>query len=127
VAGEGSERARFEGSADVRFVGRVGEERLAELRAGARVALMPSLTGETFGLAAAEAMAAGVPVAASQIGALPELVPREWLSEPGDAAALARTVAALAGDAGAGERALAHVRALLDPRALAATLAAIYS
>ena len=100
---------------------------LAELRAGASVALMPSLTGETFGLAAAEAMAAGVPVAASDIGALRELVPRAWLSPPGDPAALARTIGSLREDAGAGELALERVRALLDPATLAATLAGIYS
>jgi glycosyltransferase involved in cell wall biosynthesis len=98
-----------------------------ELRAGARVALMPSLTSETFGLAAAEAMAAGVPVAASAIGALPELVPPAWCSAPGDAGALAVTVAALAADPAAGEQALAAARELLDPRRLAARLAAVYA
>ena len=103
------------------------ERTLAELRAGAALALMPSRTAETFGMAAAEAMAAGLPVAASDIGALPELVPRDWLSAPGDAAALAGTIGALAADPGAGPRALAHARAILDPERLAATLASIYS
>ena len=88
---------------------------------------MPSLTAETFGLAAAEAMASGVPVAGSDIGALGELVPRDWLTAPGDAAALARTISALRDDAGAGPRALARARELLDPGRLAATLARIYS
>ena len=41
---------------------------------------MPSLASETFGLAAAEALAAGLPVAASDIGALPELLPADWLT-----------------------------------------------
>src|SRR5262249_10763898 len=89
VAGDGSERARHDGAAGVSFVGLVGDERLAELRAGARVVLMPSLAGETFGLAAAEAMAAGLPVAGSAVGALPELIPGDWLVPPGDASALA--------------------------------------
>ena len=40
---------------------------------GAAIALVPSRSAETFGLAAAEAMAAGLPVAASRVGALPEL------------------------------------------------------
>ena len=127
VAGEGSQRARFEGAPDVTFVGHVSAARLDELRAGARLALMPSLTAETFGLAAAEAMAAGVPVAAASIGALPELVPAEWLTPPGDARALADTVAMLAADPSAGARARERVGVLLDPGRLAATLAAIYS
>jgi glycosyltransferase involved in cell wall biosynthesis len=127
VAGDGSQRATFAGVPHVRFTGRVSTAELAALRAGASVALMPSLTSETFGLAAAEAMAAGVPVAASAIGALPELIPAEWLSRPGDAAALSATAAALAADATAGPRALATVRERLDPARLAAGLAAIYA
>jgi glycosyltransferase involved in cell wall biosynthesis len=127
VAGGGSERERFEATPNVTFAGQLAEPKLAELRAGAMLALMPSRTAETFGMAAAEAMASGLPVAASDIGALPELIPREWLSAPGDAAALARTIGALATDPGAGARALAHARALLDPGRLAATLASIYS
>ena len=126
VAGEGSERARFDGSAGVTFVGRVDEAELARLRERARIALMPSLTSETFGLAAAEAMAAGLPVAGSAIGALPELVPGEWLAPAGDAGALAQTITAIAADAGAGERALAHARSVLDPVAIGAALASIY-
>jgi glycosyltransferase involved in cell wall biosynthesis len=127
VAGEGSQRAVHEGAPGVTFAGRVDQGELARLRAGARLALMPSLTSETFGLAAAESMAAGLPVAASDIGALGELVPREWLSAPGDAAALARTVEALAGDPSAGETALRTVRDRLDPARIASTLAAVYS
>jgi glycosyltransferase involved in cell wall biosynthesis len=127
VAGEGSERSLHEGAPGVTFAGSVDAEALAKLRTGARLAVMPSLTAETFGLAAAEALAAGLPVAASDIGALRELVPREWLSAPGDAAALAQTVAALAGDPAAGETALAAARERLDPGRIASTLAAIYS
>ena len=127
VAGEGSERRRFDAAPNVNFAGQVSEPKLAELRQGARLALMPSRSAETFGLAAAQAMAAGLPVAASDIGALPELIPREWLSAPGDAAALARTIGYLIEDPGAGARALSGARALLDPGRLAATLAAIYS
>jgi glycosyltransferase involved in cell wall biosynthesis len=124
VAGEGSERARFEGAPGVTFAGRLGERELAALRAGARIALVPSLAAETFGLAAAEALAAGLPVAASDVGALPELVPAEWLVPPGDAAALAATIERIAADPAAGAR--ARERAL-DPLRLAATLAEIYS
>jgi glycosyltransferase involved in cell wall biosynthesis len=127
VAGAGSQRPRFDGAPDVRFAGLVPEGELASLRAGAKLALMPSLTAETFGLAAAEAMSAGLPVAGSDIGALPELIPARWLSPPGDAPALAATIAALAADPDAGEVALTTARGLLDPGALAARLASIYA
>ncbi len=82
VAGDGPERDALQaraGDGDVRFAGQVDDAELQRLRAGAALAIVPSRSAETFGLAAAEAMAAGVPVVASRIGALPELV------EPGRA------------------------------------------
>jgi glycosyltransferase involved in cell wall biosynthesis len=129
VAGEGPERAALLARAaggDVRLVGRVGDEELARLRAGAAIALAPSRSAETFGLAAAEAMAAGVPVAASRVGALAELVEREGLVPAGDADALARAVASLAGDRSAGERGRERVRSMCAPEVVAEALAAIY-
>lgn len=127
VAGEGPERARLAGAAaGVRFVGRVNPVRLRELRAGAIVALVPSLFAETFGLAAAEAMAAGVPVAASRIGALPELVPQQWLAEPGDAASLAAAIRRILADPGAPRRALERARGSTAPEVVAPALAAAY-
>jgi glycosyltransferase involved in cell wall biosynthesis len=129
VAGDGPERGaltRHAGEAQVRFVGRVDDARLAELRAGAALALVPSRSAETFGLAAAEAMAAGLPVAASRVGALPELVGEEGLVPAGDAAALARAIECLREDAGAGSRARTRVRDLCDPDVVAAQLAAMY-
>jgi glycosyltransferase involved in cell wall biosynthesis len=129
VAGEGPERARLgeRGRAgEVRFVGRVDDARLAELRAGAALALVPSRSAETFGLAAAEAMAAGLPVAASRVGALPELVGEEGLVAPGDAHALAGAIERLCGDPGAGERARSRVRSICAPEVVAARLAEVY-
>jgi glycosyltransferase involved in cell wall biosynthesis len=130
IAGDGPLRAsleaRFGGSA-VRFVGRVGEAELALLRQGAGVALAPSRSAETFGLAAAEAMAAGLPVAGSRIGALPELVPDEWLAAPGDAAGLAERILRLRGNAGAGAEALDRARRVCAPEVVAPALAAVYA
>jgi glycosyltransferase involved in cell wall biosynthesis len=129
IAGDGPERgALAEGAsgADVRFVGRVADAELARLRAGASVALVPSRSAETFGLAAAEAMAAGVPVAASRVGALPELVAEEGLVPADDAAALADALTRLAADAAAGQRACERVRRLCAPELVAQHLAAIY-
>jgi N-acetyl-alpha-D-glucosaminyl L-malate synthase BshA len=55
---------------DVRFLGK--QEPVEEILSIADVFLMPS-GSETFGLAALEAMACGVPVVSSDIGGLPEL------------------------------------------------------
>jgi glycosyltransferase involved in cell wall biosynthesis len=130
VAGDGplepELRARAAG-ADVHFAGRVPPDRLDRLRAGASVAIVPSRSAETFGLAAAEAMAAGLPVAATRIGALPELVPADQLAPPGDAAALGALARRVRGDervAGAG---LEAVRRIAAPDVVAPALAAAYA
>jgi glycosyltransferase involved in cell wall biosynthesis len=55
------------------------------------VVVVPSIEPEPFGLVAAEAMAAGLPVIASRIGALPEVVDDDHtgiLVDPGDATSL---------------------------------------
>ena len=109
VAGDGPERAALEArtralGATADFRGRVSSAELRRLRARAAVAVVPSRSAETFGLAAAEAMNAGLPVAASRIGALPELVPDEWLAPPGDADTLAAVIARVAREPGAGPR-----------------------
>jgi glycosyltransferase involved in cell wall biosynthesis len=143
VAGDGPERERLEqlaaagasaggagASADtagqVRFVGHVDDAALAALRATASVAVVPSRSAETFGLAAAEAMAVGLPVAATRVGALPELVPDDWLAPAGDELSLAAVISRLYADQTAGARAVAGARALTAPETVAAALAAVY-
>jgi glycosyltransferase involved in cell wall biosynthesis len=129
VAGDGPElealRAHARG-ANVEFVGRVDDEAVARLRRRAAVALVPSRSAETFGLAAAEALAAGVPVVASRIGALPDLVDEDALVPPDDAAALAAALARVAGDRRAGERGRERVSALCAPAVVARGLAEAY-
>jgi glycosyltransferase involved in cell wall biosynthesis len=129
VAGEGPDyaslRERVRGT-DVRFVGRVDDAELAALRRGAAIALAPSRSAETFGLAAAEAMAAGLPVAASRVGALCELVEADGLVPPGNPRALAGAIGRLAGDRAAGQRGQQRVRALCAPQAVAHALCRIY-
>jgi glycosyltransferase involved in cell wall biosynthesis len=112
--------------ADVTFVARVDDAALARLRAQAAVALVPSRAHETFGLAALEAMAAGLPVVATRTGALAELegdvalVPRE------DAPALAAAALAQAADPAAPAAARAAARRRAAPDVIAPRLAALY-
>lgn len=63
----------------------------ARLLMGADLVVVPSVWQEAFGLAALEPMAAGVPVIASRVGGIPEIVrdgETGLLVEPGDEAAL---------------------------------------
>jgi glycosyltransferase involved in cell wall biosynthesis len=135
IAGDGPQRAELEtraarghgvAGASVRFVGRVDDAELQRLRAGASIALVPSRSAETFGLAAAEAMACGLPVIASRVGALPDLLGEDGLVPAGDVAALAHAIARFAGDRALGERGLRRVRELCAPDVVAASLAELY-
>ena len=129
VAGDGPQAAELRSQAagaDVRFTGRVSPEELDALRREAAVAVVPSRYAEILPLAALEAMAAGLPLAASRAGGLAEVVPAEGLYPPGDVAALAGRMTALWGDAAAGERALAAARELTAPEVVATQLRAIY-
>jgi glycosyltransferase involved in cell wall biosynthesis len=129
IAGDGPERDSLAASArghDVRLLGRVDESELQRLRAAAAIAVVPSRAAETFGLAAAEAMAGGLPVAASRVGALPELLSQDALATAGDAASLAGAIERQLEDAQASQRARARVAALCSPDRIAASLAEIY-
>ncbi|MGH7474683.1 MAG: glycosyltransferase family 4 protein [Longimicrobiales bacterium] len=85
----------------VRLLGPVSDRERTELLAGAEILVMPSRF-EGFGLVAAEALAAGVPVVASHAGALAEVVPPDVgvLVEPGDVAGLATVLTSLLADEG---------------------------
>ncbi len=94
LAGDGPERPRVEAEVqrlglqrDVAFVGATRD--LAPLLRSSDLFLLPSET-ESFGLAALEAMSSGLPVIATRVGGLPEVVGEGGLLFPvGDCDAMA--------------------------------------
>jgi glycosyltransferase involved in cell wall biosynthesis len=75
IVGDGEERTNLERLAprSARFLGAVAADRVTELLAHARALLIPSRS-EGLPRVVVEAFAAGVPVVASRVGGLPELV-----------------------------------------------------
>ena len=137
MAGEDPERLearRVHGTplADcVRFVGRQDAAAMPALYADADLLLLPSRR-EVSPMALLEAMSAGLPVVASRVGAIPEVLGDAGgaLIDAGDASGLARAVIALARDParrariGAANRARAIAE--FDHARLGARLAALY-
>jgi glycosyltransferase involved in cell wall biosynthesis len=86
----------------VSFKGHVAHSRLSDHYRNADVLINPSLS-EAFGMSLVEAMAAGVPVVATRVGGVPEVVEdgkTGLLVEPGDASALAGAILRLLTDDG---------------------------
>ena len=81
IVGSGPEKNGLEKLIDklnlqstVSLTGRLSKEELEDAYASARIVVVPSIWPEVFGLVAAEALIRGIPVVASNIGALPEIV-----------------------------------------------------
>jgi glycosyltransferase involved in cell wall biosynthesis len=92
---------------DATFVMTHSSAELAAFYRGARIIVVPSIWSETFGIVAAEAMSHGIPVVASRIGALPEVVrdgETGLLAEPGDASDFAEKISRLWNDASLARR-----------------------
>jgi len=79
--------------ADIRYGGHVGQAELAAEIGKASALLFTPMWSEPFGLAAAEAMACGLPVAAFDNGAAREVIgPGGHFARPGDVAGLAQAL-----------------------------------
>jgi glycosyltransferase involved in cell wall biosynthesis len=89
--------ARLGLNGQVAFLGPVDASARRKLLRDADVFLLPS-HAEGMPNAVLEAMAAGLPVIATPVGALPEMLPEGVLVPPGDASAIARAVLDLARD-----------------------------
>jgi glycosyltransferase involved in cell wall biosynthesis len=80
IAGDGPLRAELEacakgrGLTDVQFLGRLGRSEAIETIKRARFLVLPSLWYEGFPMVLVESFACGVPVLASRLGAMEELV-----------------------------------------------------
>jgi glycosyltransferase involved in cell wall biosynthesis len=104
IAGDGPEGDELRPLAPegVRFLGAVEAARMPELVAGARALVLPSIWYEGAPRSVLEAYAAGVPVIASSIGGLPDLVEDTvtgLLVPPRDSASLAAAIERLSDDA----------------------------
>ena len=104
VMGEGAERDRCQQMIppslrpEVMFVGAVAEAEKARYHASADVFVAPNVGGESFGIILLEAMAAGLPVVASDIPGFRSVMSdglQGRLVPPGDAPALATSLDAL--------------------------------
>jgi len=140
IVGEGAELASLRALAQqlgvagvTHFAGRLARGEIFSALKGFDIAVMPSRKGlEGFGLSALEAMAAGVPVVASRVDALQEVVVdglTGLLCPADDPAGLADALARLVGDAALRQRmgaaGAAHVESSYDTPAFRAHLAGL--
>jgi len=127
-------RRRAEPLAGVEFTGQAAREEGLRMLASARALIVPSRWYEVFPRIVAEAYALGVPVVASRLGSLAEIVhdgETGLLVEPGDAGDLASALRRLAADPGEaarlGEEARREYERSLSPAAKVERLLEIYT
>lgn len=117
----------------VQFLGPVFDGEKARILAKAQILILPSHT-ENMPLAIMEGMACALPIVATKVGAIPEMIKdgvTGFLIDPRDPGALAERMLALLHNTelcrAVGERAQRHARLLWDPRVVAAQNAALYA
>jgi len=113
----------------VRWLGQIDRATKLELIASIDVFALPTPRAEAKGLSAIEALAAGVPVVASNHGAFPEMLDGEragLLHTPGDPADLARAIMAVLDDEGMAGRLGRHGHSLARSRHSSAAMAAAH-
>jgi glycosyltransferase involved in cell wall biosynthesis len=127
-------RRRAEPLAGVEFTGQVARDEGLRMLASARALVIPSRWYEVFPRIVAEAYALGVPVVASRLGSLAEIVhdgQTGLLVEPGDGGDLASALRRLAADPGEaarlGEEARREYERSLSPAATVERLLEIYA
>jgi glycosyltransferase involved in cell wall biosynthesis len=134
VIGDGPLQTELKGKAvsGVRFEGRLPAAAVRECMLAGRALVFPSRSYEVQPLVVLEAMAAGLPVLASDLGGMPDLLEPlgpGWLAPPGDPSGWAAALARLA-DADhverAGVRARAYYERAFTKAAAAAALQAAY-
>lgn len=101
IAGDGPEAGKLKSYcsandiSNITFLGQINADNLRETYAKAKCTIVPSECNESFGLVALESMASGVPVIASRIGALKELITNQidgFLFETGNVLSLLKTL-----------------------------------
>jgi len=112
----------------VNFHGRYEPDEIHRVLQGADILVVPSLWPEAFGLTVREGFLAGIPVVASDMGALREGVhpDRGLLFKPGDAEDLRRQLIRLLDDAGLKERLCGLPEWVRTPDEMAADTMAVY-
>jgi len=86
---------------NVRFLGFINNKEIARIYRMSRVLVMPSIWAEIFAVVAIEGLACGVPIVATAVGGLPEIVKDKecgYLVEPRNSEALADAVIGLLKD-----------------------------
>ena len=134
IIGDGPERAALESEAgaNINFAGRMSQEEISRVMQASQALIVPSVWEEIFGLVVVEAYANALPVIASKIGALAEIVRPEtgYHFEAGDPMELRQICERLAGNlretAKRGEAALRIFEELYSPEANLRQLEGIY-